>query len=335
MQLTSQNTHFPKQWAYSPGTDYETFMAKAKDQQFEIHDDLLYACITYGDGLEQPSVKGFTVSKGGHGYPLLAFFASRALDLYRLPFCPDRTYEWPPSISDRAGHELQAALSELSPSRVESICAELKSLYEHTQRMLRDAGMASVRLKRNITDVTGGSTRQKAGYAELLFKLKEACVILGRESLRFEMDILNSYGDDGGYSHHPVALRHEIPAEDILYCSNFIRSRENNLYGQSLDAVEDGEWVVINRATTGVVELPTTAIELNTKDWQDRWERRSRDPKDAQRFLDAWCPVVLRGNHSIGQNGRFHDGGLVLRPLARLYAAYEILRSGRSSFFVF
>ena len=28
MQLTSQNVHFPKQWAYSPGTDYETFMSK-------------------------------------------------------------------------------------------------------------------------------------------------------------------------------------------------------------------------------------------------------------------------------------------------------------------
>lgn len=335
MQLTSQNVHFPKQWAYSPGTDYETFMAQVKSQQFEIQDDLLYACITYGEGLQQPSVKGFTISKGGLGYSLLAFFASRALDLYRLPFCPDRTYEWIPNISGDAGRVLPSALSELSPSRVESICAELTSLYEHTQRMLRDAGMASVRLKRNIHDVTQGSLRQKGGYAELLFKLKEACVILGRESLCFEMDTLNSYGDDGGYSHHPVALRQEIAAEDILYCSNFIRSRGNPFPGQTKDAVEDGEWVVINRATTGVVELPTTAIELNTTDWQDRWERRSRDQKAAQRFLDAWTPVVLRGHGSIGPNGRFQSGGLVLRPLARLYAAYEILRSGRSSFFVF
>lgn len=310
-------------------------MAKAKGQQFEIHDDLLYACITYGDGLQQPSVKGFTVSKGGLGYSLLVFFASRALDLYRLPFCPDRTYEWAPSVSGNAGHTLQTILSELSPTRVEAICAELKALYEHTQRMLRDAGMASVLLKRNIHDVTKGSSRQTGGYAELLFKLKEACVILGRESLCFEMDMLNSYGDDGGYSHHPVALRHEIAAEDILYCSNFIRSRENTVFGQTKDAVEDGEWVVINRSSTGVVELPTTVIELNTRDWQDRWERRSRDPEAAQRFLDAWSPVVLRGHRSTGQNGRFHSGGLVLRPLARLYAAYEILRSGRSSFFEF
>lgn len=335
MQLTSQNVHFPKHWAYSPGADYETFLAQVKRQQFEIQDDLLYSCITYGDGLKRPIVTGFTNSKRGLGYSLLAFFVSRALDLYRLPFCPDRTYEWVPGTSGDGGRMLMSVLSELSPSRVEAICAELKALYEHTQQMLRDAGMTTIRLKRNLHDVTEGSSRQKAGYAELLFKLKEACVILGRESLCFEMDLLNSYGDDGGYSHHPVALRQEIAAEDILYCSNFIRSRENAIRGQTNDAVEDGEWVVINRSTTGVVELPTSAIEINTSDWQDRWERRSRDQTDAQRFLDAWSPVVLRGHRSIGQNGRFHDGGLVLRPLARLLAAYEILRSGRSSFFVF
>lgn len=332
MQLTSQNLHFPKSWGYAQGIDYQTFMAKVKDQQFVIHDDLLYACITYGDGLQQPQVKGFTNSKVGMGYALLAFFASRALDLYRLPFCPDRTYEWAPSALGDTGRRLLALLAELSPSRVDSICAELAALYAHTQRLLSDAEMHSVRLKRNVYDLSGAGLHQDGAYAELLFKLKEACSTLGRESLQFEMDILNSYGDDGGYSHHPVALRQEIVASDILYCSNFIRSRETAYDGQSKMAVEEGEWVVINRATTGVVDIPTAAIEFNQKDWQDRWERRSRDPKAAQRFLDAWTPVVLRGHRSIGQYGRF-QGGLVLRPLARLYAAYEILRHGRSSFF--
>lgn len=48
MQLTSQNIHFPKHWGYSPGADYEAFLAQVKRQQFEIQDDLLYSCFLLG-----------------------------------------------------------------------------------------------------------------------------------------------------------------------------------------------------------------------------------------------------------------------------------------------
>lgn len=326
--LTSQNAHFPKHWGYSTALDYATFKARLDDQLFTIQDDLLYSCITYGDGLQHRSVTGFTQTKDGLGYALLAFLASRALGLYRLPFCPDRAYERAPGLY--SGEErLRAVLAKLTPARVDSICSELRELHAHTQRLLREAGLASVYLKRNVYDVSDWYHRNSIGYAELLFKLKAASELVGRKTLRFEMDMLNSYGDDGGYRHYPVAMRHEVPAEDVLYCSNFIRSRDSGYDGSSGMAVEEGEWVVINRSTDGVVELPVSAIELNKADWADYWDRPSSDREAAEVFLSRWEPVVLRGLASLGFENRFHGGGLRLRPLARLRVAFSLLRTGR------
>lgn len=327
-RLTSQNVHFPKQWAYASHQDHATFKSQLERQLFSIQDDILYSCITYGDGVKHTAVTGFTRSKDSLGYPLLAFFTSRALGLYRLPFCPDRAYEFVPGGYD-GEQQLRALLSQLTPARVDSICAEVEALYAHTQDLLREAGFKKVSLKRNVYDASDGYFRNSVGYAELLFKLKAACELVGRDTLRFEMDVLNSYGDDGGYRHFPVAIRHDVPAEDILYCSNFIRSREHHYDGSPGMAVEDGEWVVINRASDGVIDVPVSAVELNHNEWSDHWERRLRDCEAAERFILEWEPMTLRRLSSLGFERRFHGGGLRLRPIARLYAALNLLRTGR------
>jgi hypothetical protein len=305
--------------------DQERHKERLANQLFTIEDDLLYSCITYGDGVVNPLVSGFTKSKNGLGYALLAFFASRALGLYRLPFCPDRAFEEPVGYADTK--LLREVLSQLTSSRVDAICHEVSRLYEHTQRALKELGVASVNLKRNIKDEKRVFDRSD-GYAELLFKLKSACEIAGRATLRIEMDVLNSYGDDSGYSHYPVRIAKSVRAEDILYCSNLIRSRERGYDGEPFRAVEPGEWVVINRAHDGVVEVPIADIQLNTKDWLDRWERRSKEAESAKRFLEQWDPVVLRGAGTLNTYRPF-NGGVVMRGRARLREAIRILWTGR------
>lgn len=324
VRLTSQDELFPTGRCFGM-EDHERHKERLANQLFTIEDDLLYSCITYGEGVENPLVAGFTKSKSGLGYALLAFFASRALGLYRLPFCPDRAFEWPVGYGDT--ELLRGVLSQLTPPRVDAICNEVSRLYEHTQRMLREAGVTSVNLKRNIKDEKGSFDRGD-GYAELLFKLKSACEIAGRETLRIEMDVLNSYGDDGGYSHYPVRIAKSVVAEDILYCSNLIRSRKRGYDGEPTSAVEPGEWVVINRTHDGVVEVPVADIQLNTKDWLDRWERRSKEAESAKRFLEQWDPVILRGTGALNTYRPF-NGGVVMRSRARIREAIRILWTGR------
>ena len=193
--------------------------------------------------------------------------------------------------------------------------------------MLIESGVTSVHLKRNIKDEKGRFDRSE-GYAELLFKLKSACEIAGRETLRIEMDVLNSYGDDSGYSHYPVRIAKSVRAEDILYCSNLIRSRARGYGGEPRSAVESGEWVVINRSHDGVVEIPIADIQLNTKDWLDRWERRSKEAESAKRFIEQWDPVVLRGVGALYTYRPF-NGGVVMRGRARIREAIRILWTGR------
>src|SRR4051812_33327689 len=92
---TRQGTIFPLHPYMSSKEDLapKDFAAQLKEQVFHIKDDMLYGLITYGDGLQrsQAHIPGFTWSKSV-GYGVLAFLVSRALELYRLPFMPDRVF---------------------------------------------------------------------------------------------------------------------------------------------------------------------------------------------------------------------------------------------------
>ena len=331
-EFTSQDVFFPRHYACSPETEHSDFTARLDDQLFEIRDDILYNCITYGEGLESTSLEGFTKTKDGVGYALLAFFASRALGLYRLPFCPDRAFKSLPTTHIEE-QKLRGVLSQLTPERVDTICSELRALYSHTQRLLQKADLAHVRLKRKVTNVTSWYYPNAIGYAELLFKLKAACEFTGRSTLRFEMDVLNSYGDDCGYAHYPVAIVQTIPSKNILYFSNCIRNRQEGTGSVRNPAVEVGEWVVINRAPDGVVELPVTSIRLNTDDWIDQWGRQSMNRTDEEAFIAAHEPVVLHELATMRHETRYNGGGLRLRAKERLIFAFKLLSTGRTPLF--
>lgn len=323
--LTCQTVLFPKHWCLAHGEKIEQFERRIQTQLFDIKDDLLYACITYGEGLQESPVRGFTHDKG-LGYALLAFFTQRALGLYRLPYCGDRVY------AAHLGKETQAVyretLQSLSEQRVESICQELSALYHHTQTQLKAKEVKNVVLRRCVKDQEGVFGRDE-GYAELLFKLSSACTLAGRKNLKFEMDILNSYGDDHAYGHFPVAIITNIPAEDILYCSNLVRSRQLGLGGSPGMAVEDGEWVVINRSPTGIVDLPVTSIHLNSHGWEDTLPLKFSNPEKALAFIARFEPVALQPDGACKLRSYYDGGFLKMKWLMRLRTAFFVLSKGR------
>lgn len=161
-----------------------------QDRRFRIEDDLLYACITYGDGMARRPVEGFIWTKG-IGYAFLTYFVQRVLHVHRFPFFPDRIFEHSPS------HDKQKVIVEivktLSPHRIEAISDELLRIYKHTQSLLQNKDIAAVYLKRMVRELCDRPTVGES-YSQTIMRLKRAAQATGRKTVQFEMDILNSWG---------------------------------------------------------------------------------------------------------------------------------------------
>ncbi|QQK73773.1 hypothetical protein [Pectobacterium versatile] len=251
--------------------------------KFYIQDDLLYDCVGLGKGNcnDPKRVTGFNSGKA-FGYALLTYFTTRALNIQRFPLCEDRIY-----ASYFGSNESHAdILCQLDEKRIESICNEVKDLYQHTQRHLQKNSLPTVYIGRKIKNL-------KDGYVETIIKIKRAAELLGQTSLEVEMDTLNSFGDEGAYRGE-VFLKMKIPASDIFYCSNLIADRP----GKS-KTVESGEWIVLNRSPTGVATVPLSEIHIDDSLWQDD---RPLTVNDAKNILKKYKPFVLRRFHRLEQN---------------------------------
>ena len=257
--------------------------------KFHLKDPLLRALIL----ADQPSPGGDRELKSwvwgkALGAVLLTWFAKRAFDLYRLPYQEDRL------LSGYLGHEdrahLQKLVDTLTPPRIDAITRELRELHAHTQACLSAKGCTHVQLRRGVRDDTSGQllgvqgAPEMRGQAGQIVKLKLAAEMLRQRTVQFEMDTLNSWGDDGGYGHFPVHLHRSIAAADVLYCSALLAAESRSS--------ESGEWVVINRHPAGLAEFDVDDIEFSTNEIAVGEILRSE--KDAMTFMNSHQPLVYR-----------------------------------------
>lgn len=275
------------------------FPDKDADREFHIKDDLLFDCIGMGSS---QTVTGFNNSKE-LGYALLTYFASRALNFRRIPFCEDRIYS-----QYRASHDqkTERILCKLDETSITAICNELLALYKHTQSHLTNKSIKYVNIRRElkIIDNCNRGFEQPPGYVETIIQLKRSAELLDIPEVQIEMDTLNSFGDQGAYC-SDIALELSIPIENILYCSRLIASRTNKQY-----PVESGEWVVINKSPTGIVSLPTSAIRVRKGCGT---EERKFTIKDAERFMKDYNPIYLRPLYHSNQVYGTHGFRLTLK----------------------
>lgn len=269
----------------------EIFGRDGGDHAFHIKDDLLFNCIGMGrgNGHDPKKVSGFNCGKQ-FGYALLTYFVSRALNFRRVPFCEDRIYA---SYFSRRDDDMKL-LSSLNENRIAIICAELSSLYQHTQIKLAQAGLSSVAIRREIKS-------DQHGYAETFVRLKKSADLLGLTEVQIEMDTLNSFGDEGAYC-NDVTLQITVPIKDVLYCSRLVANR----HGQP-DTMESGEWVIVNQSSTGVSSLPASSISYRPDMWR---ESRPFTTSDAEKFMANYIPIVLRPPYRTPQSHGTHG----LRP---------------------
>ena len=253
---------------------------KEKSHKFYIKNKILCDCIGIGSGstTREGRVTGFNYGKQ-LGYALLAYFASIVLGFRRLPFCEDRIYS---QYLSSNYFRLDDVLPQLNEEVINEIVGELRSLYDHTQQKLSEKKLTTVRLRREIKNMNDTDK-----YAETIMKLKDCASLLGYETISFEMDTLNSYGDEGAYKHlADITIEHEIEVKDILYCSELVGSHDEDML------IESGEWVVVNRSPTGIVQIPVKSIKVDDKKWKD--SGRTLTESKAQEILNRTMPIELR-----------------------------------------
>lgn len=277
-EVTRQNEHWP---SYS-----------GEDHKYYIKNKILTDCIGLGSGaINRPErVSGFNYGKG-HGYSLLTYFVSQALEFRRMPFFEDRFYS---KYIEKNRRPASTSIFQVSTDDIHEIVEEVNVIYQHTQKKLEEASLSTVNLRREIA-------ANGTGYAETLIKLKECAQFLGKETIQFEMDTLNSFGDEGGYKHlADVTIEHEFLARDVLYCSNLIESESGS------NLMESGEWIIINRSPTGLVELPISSIKYDSKNWSDK---NKITAKSAENFYLNHIPIEYRNvtylEKSYGTQGKF------------------------------
>ena len=257
--------------------------------KFHLNDPLLRALILDN----QPSPSGDRELKSWVwgktlGAVLLTWFAKRAFSLYRLPYHEDRLLSGHLCLEDRA--HLQQLVSSLSSLHIDAITLELRQLQAHTQACLASKGLTHVQLRRGIRDAASGQLTGLYGASEVrgqagqIVKLKLAAELLGQGTVQFEMDTLNSWGDDGGYGHFPVHLHRSVAAADVLYCSTLLACDSG--------ISECGEWVVINRHQAGLVEFDIGDIEFSNNEIEV--SKILISEKDAMAFMRENQPLVYR-----------------------------------------
>lgn len=271
-------------------------LPKEPPHRFVLIDPLLRSLLLTNQPREEgiPQICSWTKRKA-LGAALLTWFVQRALGLYRLPFCEDRTLTKIGLRFDE--HALRSVLRELTPQRVDSITDEVERLYKHTQTQLQAKELSVVHLRRHIDEYEqdevaeyGHIAIQKRGQAGQFLMLKIAAQELGHTTVNIDMDTLNSWGDDDGYAYRAIHLNCSFPIADVLCATELVAADKN---------MEPGEWLVINRSPTGLVTLPISNLNVRMQALdQDHinglFERH--DPKDV---LNDYQPLVLRPSLNI------------------------------------
>jgi len=240
----------------------EVAMKFTPEDRISINHDLLYSLMTYGDDAESlgkhaPYRIGNWNSWGLAPRGILTWLVSQALNVHRLPWHPDVCQATRPYGAEE--EETFRLFSEQfdSHEKVQAAVAEIRRIYDFTQDVFRRQGRSTITLKRSLADGAQGSDTE--GYASRIAGCAKAAKFLGRRSFDMPSNILTSWSGGGYYGGYPVTITIEHPVENIVWCSGVIASRSNNPRGA---AVEDGEWVIVDRSLTGLISIPVDAVSI-------------------------------------------------------------------------
>lgn len=259
-------------------------LGKDPQEKWLLQSDLLYELMTYGDGLNTrwPHIGNWNNPKSHVPRAVLTWLTMRALGLERLPWLHDRVFsEQMPADSRRVVERLR------DPVEVESATDELRALHEHTVKILRQYELDPLLLSRSVEDsgYSNSLGELKHGYASRLAKMACAAARLNRDKFTVPIDVLTSWAV-GGYP-KPVTFTCLLAADCIGWGSALVGTRDKD---RSRDAVEGGEWVVVCRDASGLLNIPTCGVSAwpTFRASPSKKDRAHHDPvsPDVERRLD-------------------------------------------------
>lgn len=280
------------EYRFEKSRDFEVVDLKFSDDDvFYVENELLATCMGFVN--QDKDARGFNHGKSNLHYIILVHLVDIALGVRRLPFCEDRISA---TIQDRmiTPAEYDVVLARLTNETLNEAAIELRSLYEHTQRILARYELQTIHLRREISyneipsRISPDQGDREQGY-ELLY-LKRLAEIAHRETIKIDMDILNSHGDEDKYKYKGATLEVSVPAGNILYCSKLVDTNIPHFNGR---LIETGEWVVLNPSPTGVVEVDIDCISTN-KEFIAEKDLSKITTEEALRRLQDRLPYKFR-----------------------------------------
>lgn len=218
-----------------------------KENKRRMNSEILYCLLTYGDGASCDGVIGNWNSGPQAVRGITSWLVKRALSVDRYPWHTDHALTSVPQDKK----EIERWLVKFQDQNLlDEVCAELREIYKHTQKVFSDGGIKHYKLTRSFQDNKG------EGYATRVVNLAAAARYLGLTSLSIPFDVITSWGA-GPYSNFPVFIEMYIPVEDILWGGNTVASYDRDA---TRDAVENGEWIVVNRALDSMFVVPVDSV---------------------------------------------------------------------------
>jgi hypothetical protein len=252
-----------------PAERVRRLLRQCRGARVRIEDDLLYELVTYGDGLLTRAGLGNWCQGECLPKAVLTYLSMRAFDIHRLPWHHDQTFSAVP-VDARTDEAMRLLADE---ARVERACSELRRLHEHTVNTLLSCGVERVTLRRGLTDSEDRPQMEGhcTGYATRVATMAEIAQRLGQSHFRLPVNVLSSWSG-GGYSHLSVVIEHTFAVEDVAWCDAVLAPADPS--DRERAAFEGGEWIVLNRAPTGLIHLSSTCVVKKSVKLPDmsRWD---------------------------------------------------------------
>lgn len=242
---------------------------------FVLRNSLLAHILTYDSRQEyrERLDRGWPHCKGGPAYALFVALIRHNFGIQRWPGHEDRNLCVGQCNDLTMTREL---FLNISYEDFKSAANELLELYMHTQSVLKETyGNDPVPLVRGIRYQATGD-QIITGYAGAIVAAWRSAKANGENTVTIEMDTANSWSSGkqpySGYA--GVTLRLQVPQADIVFNSN------------TLDNIEGGEWIVINRHPCGLVKFTIEDIEV------ERWLENANPEIQSHKSQDQRFPYV-------------------------------------------
>lgn len=210
--------------------------------------DYLYGLLTWNDEGAKDMGGGMPYSKVRR-YAELLHLVRIVFGLHRRPGFEDRLI----AEFSEGGRQAIERLNQIDDASVERFAHQLRALYDFHQTAFDALGITHVRaIRRMFASDWGTAPKQVQPIANAVF----AARALGRKTFPMSMDTIQHFGD-GGYGRFVMKLVLDIPVRDILCGAAMMQSRSTT---QSAGAGESGEWLVLNRDSRGIVEIPVDRV---------------------------------------------------------------------------